>query len=62
MRRKLVHLYTDDGKDVTEWLKLGRTFLFDNLFEARDKAKEIHSYVYEVHDAFMVRVGWAVPK
>lgn len=62
MRAKSIKLYTDNHSDVTEWIKTGRTFLFSNIFDARKKAQERHSYHYEVHDAMGVRVGWAVPK
>lgn len=62
MKKKVVHFYTDGGLDVTEWIKLGKTFLFDNLFEARAMARKIHSYLYEVHDNRGIRVGWGVPK
>lgn len=61
-KNTITNLYNDTGIDVTEWVKYGRTFLFNCMFEARKKALEIHSYVYEVHDNTGNRLGWAVPK
>lgn len=62
MKRKAIHFYTDNGLDVTEWIKLGKTFLFSNLFEARHMARKLHTYMYEVHNDKGIRVGWGVPK
>lgn len=62
MKTAHINLYTDSGINVTQWLRLGKTFLFDNFFLAREKAVQRHSYMYEVHDNKGERLGWAVPK
>lgn len=54
-------LYTDTRKKINEFVKQGRTKLFNDEIEAEKYAKENNSYPYDVYSSEGKSVGFAVP-
>lgn len=55
-------LYTDVRKRINDFVKQGRTKLFNDELEAEKYARENNSSPYMVYNSEMKSVGFAVPK
>ena len=60
---------TEEGLNVTERIKKEKTIPFTNFYEAKQFAKELRSYTYELYSYTKKGLyrkveffGWAVPK
>lgn len=54
-------LYNDVRKPINDFVKKGRTKLFNDELEAEKYAKENNSYSYMVYDSRGKSVGFGVP-
>tara|TARA_R110002051_G_C8769409_1_gene503370 strand:+ start:35782 stop:36009 length:228 start_codon:yes stop_codon:yes gene_type:complete len=61
MEIKNEQLYTDNKVLINEYVKKGRTVLFDEEIEAETFAGLNHSYYYDVYNSSGQSVGFAVP-
>jgi len=55
-------LYNDVRKPINDFVKEGRTKLFDDELEAEKYAAKTLSYAYNVYNSENRTVGFAVPK
>ena len=55
-------LFTDTRKEITKFIKDGRTALFDDELEAIKQANKSYTYHYSVYNEYNKSVGFAVPK
>lgn len=57
-----ISLFDDDGKNVTKFIKEGKTFFVESKENAIIIANQIRSYFYPVHNDKSKHVGLVIPK
>jgi len=55
-------LFNDCRKEITKYIKEGRTKLFDSELDALCYSRKVGSYPYSVYNEYNESVGFAVPK